>query len=140
MVNNHQSHTVIAEDTAKGVSENRHLSFDEMKSMLQNAEKRLLGQVPPRVDAITHDARTRRAAVSPCVYMPRAKYLDFQSSYRLPKLDNTMDAEPYLNVNSKVARVDSAKSINNNERRLANRRVRMAVEGRVHKLDSKVGS
>ncbi|KAL9007267.1 MAG: hypothetical protein Q9188_000070 [Gyalolechia gomerana] len=120
MVDNHQSHTVITEDAAKEVSENRHLSFDEMKSMLQNAEKRLLGQVPPRVDAITHDARTRRAAVS-----------------TLPKLDNTMDAEPYLNFNSEVARVDLAKSINNNERRLANRRVRVAVEGRVHKLDSK---
>ncbi|KAL8945137.1 MAG: hypothetical protein Q9211_000349 [Gyalolechia sp. 1 TL-2023] len=120
MVNNQQSYTLNTHDAAEEVSKGRLLSFDEMECMLQNAEKRLAGQVSPRMDAIVCDTRTRRTSIP-----------------TLPKLDNIMEAEPYLNINSKVARVDSAKSINNNERRLANQRPPVAAESRAHKLDAK---
>ncbi|KAL8944394.1 MAG: hypothetical protein Q9216_000445 [Gyalolechia sp. 2 TL-2023] len=120
MLDNRQSHAAIIEDAVKGISKDRLLSLNDMKAMLQNAEKRLLSRPPPRTDTTVDDFRTIRTPIS-----------------GLPKLDKISEAEAYLNVNSKVACVDSVKLITNNERRLANRGPPVAVERRVHQLHAK---
>ncbi|KAI4186444.1 MAG: hypothetical protein L6R41_003491 [Letrouitia leprolyta] len=114
-MSDHQTPTDIADDVARESSEDELISFNEMKSILQDAEKRLLGQEPPPVDATIHGARTHSTLIA-----------------RIPKLHNTVDAEPYLGVNSKMARINLPTSTNSKEQRLANQRPPSAAERRSH--------
>lgn len=66
-MSDHQTPTDIADDVARESSEDELISFNEMKSILQDAEKRLLGQEPPPVDATIHGARTHSTLIARCV-------------------------------------------------------------------------
>ncbi|KAI4146750.1 MAG: hypothetical protein L6R39_003337 [Caloplaca ligustica] len=73
-----------------------------MKHTLRAAEERLSGRVLSQAKTQVYDAQASQA-----------------TAYSLPKLQHTLPAEPYLTVNSAVARLNPVKIANNDEGRLA---------------------
>ncbi|KAI4128580.1 MAG: hypothetical protein LQ338_002674 [Usnochroma carphineum] len=97
-----QSESLIHREPLRKGLQSGQLSLEEMKRMLRNAEGRLSGSVSLQANTQIHDAQIVEA-------LP----------YSLPKLQNTLLAEPYLTVRSRVARLNPTRTVDGNERHLA---------------------
>ncbi|KAL8928027.1 MAG: hypothetical protein Q9208_002102 [Pyrenodesmia sp. 3 TL-2023] len=84
------------------ISPNPQLSVEEMKRMLRNAEQQLTGPSLNTSGAQVHGVHD-----------------DDLSPHSLPKLQNNVTSEYYLTVRHGVARVDSSRIVDSDERRLA---------------------
>ncbi|KAL8923405.1 MAG: hypothetical protein Q9172_003154 [Xanthocarpia lactea] len=84
---------------AEEASQNEGLPVHGLKILLQRAEQRLTGLTPPQA----HPPRL------PANAPPN----------RIPKLDNRLSGESYITSVSGIARIDPAKTIDDNDRRLA---------------------
>ncbi|KAL8723421.1 MAG: hypothetical protein Q9225_000252 [Loekoesia sp. 1 TL-2023] len=120
MADTHQSDKALIKDVTRKAFQHGSVSIEEMRHMLQNAERRLLSQVPLQEKISASDAHARGVTASP-----------------LPKLQSTLQAEPYLTVSSGVARIDPVKSTDDKERQLADQGPSAAIGRRVQKLSDK---
>ncbi|KAL8678013.1 MAG: hypothetical protein Q9186_005612 [Xanthomendoza sp. 1 TL-2023] len=120
MADNPDSDVQVPEKSADPTGQHPEMSMDDMKSLLLRAEQRLTGS-KSQVRGTSADFNADR-----------------KSPISLPKLDPSISTEAYMEFVSGVARVDPARVINDNERRLADGSRQNPVTRKARMINPKV--
>ncbi|KAL8791428.1 MAG: hypothetical protein Q9213_000044 [Squamulea squamosa] len=112
MANSPQSKSAILHGSVDEVGQNGELSVTTMKTLLQRAEQRLTGPTTLQTQPSKLHGKAERTPPS-----------------HVPTLARKFPNESYIRTASGVARIDPAKTIDDNERRLASQTRQVAVGG-----------